>query len=178
MKKFKIKYKEIEEILTGEEWDFPKYSTQLLNIANQNAQGTRPKVVGQMSELIQEFPGKTIEEWEMWYRKKNPDAIEEATDRVYDMIENFKEVIQEIDRDMVEKWIDELVIVKTFIGLRFQDAIIQKVAEEKDMEYRLAKPEEESKGIDGYIGYTPVSIKPTTYQAKQNLIDKSVEQII
>jgi hypothetical protein len=36
-------------------------------LANQNAQGTRPKVVGQMSELIKEFPGKDVAEWEEWY---------------------------------------------------------------------------------------------------------------
>ena len=30
---------------------FPKYTSQLINWANQNAQGTRPAVVGQMSEL-------------------------------------------------------------------------------------------------------------------------------
>ncbi|MDZ7406387.1 MAG: MjaI family restriction endonuclease [candidate division KSB1 bacterium] len=34
-------------------------------------------------------------------------------------------------------------------------------------------PDEENKGIDGYIGKQPVSIKPTTYQAKQG----SSEQI-
>lgn len=31
---------------------FPQYTSQLINWANQNAQGTRPKVVGQMSELF------------------------------------------------------------------------------------------------------------------------------
>ncbi len=40
--------------------EFPKYTTQLMNLANQNSQGTRPKVVGQMSDLIQEFDGKKI----------------------------------------------------------------------------------------------------------------------
>ncbi len=29
--------------------EFPKYTTQLMNLANLNAQGTRPKVVGQLS---------------------------------------------------------------------------------------------------------------------------------
>ena len=29
-----------------------------------------------------------------------------------------------------------------------------------NQDYRLAEPDEESKGIDGYIGDTPVSIKP------------------
>ena len=42
---------------------FPKDTVQFINLANQNAQGTKPKVVGQMSELIQEFKGMTLEEW-------------------------------------------------------------------------------------------------------------------
>jgi hypothetical protein len=35
--------------------------------------------------------------------------------------------------------------------------------------YRLAKPEEESKGIDGFIGDIAVSIKPITYKIKMGL---------
>lgn len=35
--------------------------------------------------------------------------------------------------------------------------------------YRLALPEEESKGIDGFIGQLPISIKPDTYKSKKNL---------
>jgi len=35
--------------------------------------------------------------------------------------------------------------------------------------YRLANPDEESKGIDGFIGDIPVSIKPETYKIKKGL---------
>lgn len=57
MKTIKISNTEILSLLDAEASDFPKYATQILNLANQNAQGTRPSVVGQMSDLIQEFPG-------------------------------------------------------------------------------------------------------------------------
>ncbi len=63
-KKIKISNEEIKELLGAPQFDFPKYSTQIINLANRNARGTRPNVVGQMSELIQEFPGYTIQEWE------------------------------------------------------------------------------------------------------------------
>jgi len=33
-------------------------------------------------------------------------------------------------------------------------------------------PEEESKGIDGYIGDIPVSMKPESYKAKRALSEK------
>ena len=50
--KFTIKNEEISKINGVESAEFPKYTSQLINWANQNAQGTRPKVVGQLSELF------------------------------------------------------------------------------------------------------------------------------
>ena len=167
--KFKIRNSEIQEIIKGEIIEFPKYSTQLMNLANQNSQGTRPKVVGQLSDLIQEFQGNTIEEWEKWYKEKMPNALNDAVDKIYPMVESLKETINKIDRELVEKWVEDLVITKTFLGLKFQEAILKKIAEKINLEYRLATPEEESQGIDGVIGDVKVSIKPITYKTKNNL---------
>jgi len=166
---FKIKVDEIRALMKIETPEFPKYATQILNLANQNAQATRPKVVGQMSELIKEFTGRTLEEWENWYLEKYPDSIENATKKILDMIDNFKDVISQIDERMIKQWVRDLVIVKTFIGLRFQEAILKKIANKFCLEYRLSNPEEESKGIDGYIGNVPISLKPTTYSSKKML---------
>jgi hypothetical protein len=66
----KITIEEIRKYMDIETPEFPKYVAPLINLANQYAQGTRPKVVGQMSELIQEFEGKTLQESEEWYLKK------------------------------------------------------------------------------------------------------------
>ncbi len=129
MIKLKIKNKEVSRLLNSDLVYFPKYATQLINLANQNARGTRPEVVGQMSELIKQFKGKKLEEWENWYLSKYPEAIENAKNRILQMIENFKEVITFIDAQMVEAWVKDLVILKTFAGLKFQEAIIQRVAE-------------------------------------------------
>ena len=170
--RFKIPFNEVKELLGTEQFEFPKYSTQLLNLANQNAQGTRPSVVGQMSELIQEFSGQTIEEWEKWYIERHPEAIQKAAQKVKDMVGNFKAVINLIDDEMIANWVKDLVIIKTFIGLKFQEAILSKIAGLIRTTYRLASPEEESKGIDGYIGDQPVSIKPETYKSKMALKEK------
>ncbi|WP_293448839.1 MjaI family restriction endonuclease [Persephonella sp.] len=51
----KIKIDEIKKLMEIETPEFPKYATQIINLANQNAQATRPRVVGQMSKL--EFTG-------------------------------------------------------------------------------------------------------------------------
>ena len=82
---------------------------------------------------------------------------------------NLKEAIQLIDRDMVREWVEDLVIVKTFNGLYVQKAILRKIAEMKGRNYRLATPEEESQGIDGYVGVIPYSIKPDTYKTMGRL---------
>ncbi|MEX0944140.1 MAG: MjaI family restriction endonuclease [Balneolaceae bacterium] len=176
--KVKIKYDEIQDIVVGDVPDYPKYTTQILNLANQNSQGTRPKVVGQMSDLIQKFDGRTVEEWIDWYEKRYPDAREKASDKVEDMVNKLKDAIKKIDREMIETWVKDLVLYKTFIGLRFQEAILKKVADIKETTYRLATKEDESQGIDGYIGYIPVSIKPHTYKSKSSLAEEITVQII
>jgi len=176
--KIKISNKEIQRLLEIEPKEFPKYATQILNLANQNAQGTRPPVVGQMSDLIQEFTGKSAAEWEKWYLQRHPDAIERATIKIFEMVEKFKDVILQIDKEMVEKWVHDLVIFKTFIGLKFQEAILRKTSELLGQKYSLASPENEARGIDGFIGTIPVSIKPITYKTKSSLAEKIDAKII
>lgn len=165
----KISFKEIRKYLDIETPEFPKYTSALMNLANQYAQGTRPRVVGQMSELIQEFTGKTLPEWEKWYLEQKPQAIRAATEKIFEMLNNLKSAMEKIDRDLVEKWVRDLVVVKTFAGLRFQEAILAKGAKNIGRDYRLSEPEEEAKGIDGYISDVPVSIKPETYRSMDRL---------
>lgn len=170
--KIKISNEEIREYLNVQPPESPKYTTQIINLANQNAQGTRPKVVGQLSDLIQKFPGRSMVEWEEWYLKQNPDAVRVATDKILEMVQSLRDAISKIDRDLVEQWVRDLVIVKTFIGLRSQEAILKRVSGIKRCDYRLATPEEEARGIDGYVGEQPVSIKPDTYKAKRSLSEE------
>jgi MjaI restriction endonuclease len=47
----------------------------IINLANHNAQGTRPKVVGQMSDLIQKFGGKKYNDGVNWYQREMPHAV-------------------------------------------------------------------------------------------------------
>lgn len=164
--KLKISIDEIRKYLDIESPEFPKYVAPLINLANRYAQGTRPKVGGQMSDLIQEFEGKTLSEWESWYLERKPEAIKNATEKILQKLKELRNSLNKIDRKMVEEWVSDLVIVKTFAGLRFQEAILRKGAEIMGTDYRLSNPDEESKGLDGYIGDIPVSIKPHTYETK------------
>lgn len=168
-----LKNADIEGYNESISFDFPKYTSQLINLANQNAQGTRPAVVGQMSELFPEFMAtgeeKTIESWRSWYSERYSDAINKATDRIDAQVQNLKGAIALIDRDMIKHWVEDLVISKTFNGLYFQKAILASLAERKKTTFRLATPSEEAQGIDGFVGDLPYSIKPTTYKTMGRL---------
>lgn len=170
---FNIKNEEIMGINESEELDFPKYTSQLINWANQNAQGTRPKMVGQLSELFPEYQEITdtvsIEEWEKWYIDRYPDAIENATDKIFEQVKNLREAIKLIDKEMVRKWVKDLVVTKTYNGLYVQKAILVKLAAIKSVDYRLANPKEEAMGIDGYVGGVAYSIKPESYKTMGRL---------
>lgn len=113
-----------------------------------------------------------MKEWEEWYLKEHPESLSLAATKIFEMVSNFKDVITRFDKEMVERWVKDLVIVKTFIGLKFQEAILKSVASELQTTYRLATPEEETQGIDGLIGGKPVSIKPTSYELKKSLSEQ------
>lgn len=170
---FTIKNEQIEQFNESESYLFPKYTSQLINWANQNAQGTRPVVVGQMSELFPEFMASTsditIDAWKEWYLERYPDAFDKSTQKIYSQVQNLREAIQYIDEDMVRHWVMDLVIDKTFNGLYVQKAILAALAQKAGKSYRLAIPAEESKGIDGFVGNIPYSIKPATYKTMGRL---------
>jgi MjaI restriction endonuclease. len=171
--KFTINNDQIQLANGTENVDFPKYTSQLINWANQNAQGTRPKVVGQLSDLFPEYQNSTINisifDWESWYLNRYPESIEMAAQKIYDQILNLQEAIKLIDKDLVRNWVKDLVITKTLNGLYVQKAILTTLAEKLKKPYRLAHPDEESLGIDGYVGDKPYSIKPDTYKTMSRL---------
>jgi len=177
MEMLKITNHEVFEDITGGIADFPKYTTQIINLANQNAGGTRPRVVGQMSELIQECPGHCYADWKSWYQEQMPDAIDNATIKIMAMIKNLRAAFELIDEDLVRRWVKDLVLSKTYTGLKFQASILKRVASRLGKIYRLATPEEEARGIDGFIGDQAVSIKPITYNTK-NMLPECIDSKI
>jgi len=136
----------------------------VINLANQFSQATRPKHVGQMSDLIQKFretcDSHDVTDWEKYYNGE--DKIKEATEKNWKYIQEIKKNLDKLTKEDVYNWIRDLIINKTHSGLQIQLDVLKLSCNEKP--YRLATPEEESKGIDGFIGDEPVSIKPNTYK--------------
>ena len=46
-----------------------------------------------------------------------------VSDKIEAMINNLKEAVEKIDRDMIEDWVDDLVLQKTFVGLKTNKAL-------------------------------------------------------
>ena len=170
---YTIKKEDIENYNSSDSFSFPKYTSQLINLANKNAQGTRPVVVGKMSDLFQEFlesdEERNIDGWRRWYLERYQDSFEKATNKIWEQVNNLRNAIELIDKEMVENWVENLIIYKTFNGLYVQKAILAFLANKKGTTYRLANAIEESHGIDGYVGDVPYSIKPDTYKYMERL---------
>ena len=148
---------------------FPKYTSGLVNLTNRFARGTVPAVVGQLTELIQECPHKDYAGWKRWYLDSRPTAVRDAVARIMAKLRDVKHAMENIDEELVRRWVEDLVLAKTFVGLRTQEAILRRVAKMAHKGCRLATPPEEAKGIDGFIGDLPVSIKPVTYKQMKHL---------
>jgi len=157
----KVTKLEFDEIDT-EKKEFPKYTTPLLNLSNQFSQGTRPKYVGQMTDLIHDSPVDDYETWKKWYLETHPDSLKQASERIKSMIDNFKGALNKIDDTMISDWAEDLVVTKTYEALKAHEFIFKHVVEERGGNWREATSEEKKKSIAGFIDDKPIVILPTS----------------
>ena len=162
----------------GDRFPYKIYETVLLNPANRYSHATRPEHVGKMTELIRQCPCDDYEGWREWYLELYPGAIDEATDLIVRKLEQFRNVISEMDPSTVRRWVTELILEKTYVGLHTEQAILTEAANTLRQPYRASSAEDESKGIDGYIGDQPVSVKPTSRKNDPSLRDMIEAPII
>ena len=167
-KKERIRLEEAEEGIDVH-LNLPKYTSYILNEIVRNSKANYPNVVGQMTEIAPQHFDKTQKEWEDWYLENYPDAIENATDKAYDMLLKHKMAMESIDRELVKAYMTDLVLVRSRKGLIYHDMILDYLSKKYNTTYRLATPEEESKRIDGYVGDKHIQIKPHTYLNKPRL---------
>lgn len=153
-----------------------KYVGSVINLANGFGRACNIKRVGQMSELIKEYrltaDTPTEKGWkDFYYKRVGKPAIKEAADVAWDTFLKIRKNMDSVEKKDIYNWIHDLIITKTFSGMQIQLDILEMLAED---DYRLATPEEEAKGIDGYIDGEPVSIKPNTYK---KTINSNIENI-
>lgn len=142
---------------------WPKYSTQLLNIAGQNCKVFDVKKVGSAKELWLEMRSKkirgTFENWCKFY-DANPLAqnIPAQAQRLYEMIQKMG--IVTIDLAMCEDYVKEVLYNKTHMGMAGEEMALEAVAEYFGQKLRFSTAAEEAQGIDGWIGDKPAQVKP------------------
>ena len=103
--KLKLLLQDLRGRLIGSRPSYKKYVSPLINMANGYSHATRPKHVGQVTELIRECRPNDFDEWREWYLCRYPTAIDEATDRVVTMLEQLRDAMNHIDRETVRRWI-------------------------------------------------------------------------
>lgn len=145
--------------------EFPLYSKPILNIATQNSKATQVRVVGSMKDQWMEFLsdkcGRSVNDWETWYMAHGGQAkIDAATDRLYDMLSKMPVDHGVFTRDLARRYILDLVINKTHYGMSGEYHAVLAAAKHFSLPHRFGTPEEESQGIDAWIGDRPVQVKP------------------
>ena len=93
--------------------EWPKYSTQLLNIATQNCQALRAKFVGSMKETWLEMKEQniagTLDVWTEYYNNAHGTAgLQEASKKTFAMVQAMG--ITGIDEEMCLDYIKEVVV--------------------------------------------------------------------
>jgi len=116
-----------------------------------------------MKELWLEFIATeapdTLENWETFYvGRMGTDGLDEASEKLYDMISKMG--VPWIDEQMCADYVREVIYNKTHFGMGGESMAIAVAAEYFDLPYRFSNAEEESQGIDGWIGEYPVQVKP------------------
>ncbi len=143
----------------GDITEFPPLASELIQLLNLKTHAVTKKVVGKPQALIESFEGKSYEAWSDWYNAQHPGAIDAATDLIISRIEALKAAVAAINPDLVNKWVKEAVLKKTYARFRLPEVILTKVARTRQEPFRLPNPDEEAQGIDGVIGETAYRVR-------------------
>ncbi len=174
-----ILIEELKEELPDLKKELPKYSSSLINMASNTSHATREPQVGKISEMIPEYIKEVISQqntpslngWKEYHNEKQPNAVQNAKERIIGMLEKMLESLKNINEEMVEMWILDLLYPKSFEGIMVQLKIAE-ILEKKGKKVRLATSEEESKNIDIIVDGKNYQVKPTS---KRNVVAETME---
>lgn len=144
---------------------WPRYTTQILNIAGQNAQCFNANKIGSMKEHWLEFTATgqpdTLENWEaFWFTKHTEEDLVWAANKLFSKVSEMPIDTTVITAELCRDYVEEVIFNKTHFGMGGESAAIRAAAEYFGLPFRFSNAEEESQGIDGWIGDKPVQVKP------------------
>lgn len=172
----KIKKEEVREILgVDDNVLFPKYVSGLLNFAFNTSRANAASKIGHVSTEIQSFDEEvkngSMDDFNEYLLGKFPNREEYSFEKTMGLLEGMKEALSVIDGDVVKDYMSNMKN-NTWVGLRVQETLLKKLADEAGSTWRLATQEEEAKGIDGYVGNKAYQVKPTSHKAMGRLGEK------
>lgn len=91
------------------------------------------------------------------------------------MLDKMRDALNNVDREIVCRWVTDLVLQKTYVGLRAERTILERAAKVLGTTYHPSSPEDESRGVDGYLGDQPVSVKPESYKNERDRINETID---
>lgn len=167
-----------KDVIKRDRCSFPLNTKPILNIATQNSQCTRVSIVGSMKELFVEFlkadVGRSVDDWEQWYLANGGTLkIQDATDKLFAYLNKMPLDHTVFTRDVAENYILDLVINKTHYGMSGEYYAVLATAKHFGLDYSFSSAEEESQGIDAWIGDKPVQVKPHDSVAKHHVRNKA-----
>ncbi len=115
-----IKKKDKQQFV--KESEFPKYTTQIMNLFNSGAGScTSPKIVGPLKEIFKDFQESNeehnLENWKRFYEKNYKDRYQDAFEKIVIAKNKYIEALKQIDDQMLRDYQQDLIIKKTFFGL-------------------------------------------------------------
>lgn len=154
------------------EFEWEKYQRGFLGILNNaynQSCNSGTKTLGDMSKITSEFDGGSFDDFLNYYyiehdgEQARISAIERMADNLVSRVES---VGGELERHEAIKWSRKYVdsmIVNSYKGFMSEEKALNLVAAEREESWRTAPPEEESEGIDGYVGGKSVQVKPISH---------------
>ena len=142
--------------------DFPELTSDLISLANHLSKATTRKKLGNPGAVIEEFKGKTFEDWERFYEQKRPGALDTASREIYSAIEKLREALELVDEELVRHWVEEAVLKRTYAAWRIQETILKYIAKLQGKSFRQADDQESTAGIDGFIDERPFCVHPVS----------------
>jgi len=157
--------------------DVGTYISTFLNQINQWAGGSKPKNVGQVSELIKDFrqkhPTGDLDDWKKFHQdltgeeievlqgkgknkkpvKAHMAGIDQGVQDIMSKLTQVKASLNSVKEKDIRKWLENLTYEKTYCGLEAQEMILDKIATDlgNGYTYKLGSLEDERKGIDGFV---------------------------
>lgn len=159
--------------------EFPELTSDLIGFANHLSKATTRKKLGNPTSVIEEFKGKTFEDWERFYEQERPGALDAASREIYSAIEKLREALGMVNEELIRHWVEEAVLKRTYAAWRIQETILKHIAKRQGKIFRQANDQESEAGIDGFIDERPFCVRPVSryFKGPQEEQDAQVEVV-